>query len=226
MTSTWLAAACILAIALRLAFVARASRAKAARAKDLLVASIAKVVPDAVEVPAGTVGVATFAGTWRGLRVQIRTIVDTLATRKLPACWLSVSVTEKVAVPGTFDMMMRPRSPTTFSNFDLLPYALPPFPGFPAEAVARTDSSGAIFPREAISRGLGFFADPRVKELLITPNGVRIVRLLAEADRARYGVFRQAEFTGVVLDPDMIEGLLRSASSLRDAINSGERQAA
>jgi len=60
---------------------------------------------------------------------------------------------------------------------------------------------------------------------LITPNGVRIVWLLAEAERARYGVFRQAAF-GTRLEPTLVERLLASASTLRDAINRQERQVA
>ena len=54
---------------------------------------------------------------------------------------------------------------------------------------------------------------------MITANGVRLVWLVAEADRARYGVFRQAAFTGAKLDPGLIEGLLSEASVLRASIN-------
>ena len=59
------------------------------------------VIDDAVEISNGTAGVFTWAGSWKGQRVQVRTIVDTLATRKLPARWLSVSITEPVAVPAS-----------------------------------------------------------------------------------------------------------------------------
>ena len=38
--------------------------------------------------------------------------------------------------------------------------------------------------------------------------------LLAEADRARYGVFRQADFGGATADPVMLEDLPRSAAEL------------
>ncbi|RVC71539.1 hypothetical protein EN745_35675, partial [Mesorhizobium sp. M4A.F.Ca.ET.022.05.2.1] len=69
-------------------------------------------------------------------------------------------------------------------------------------------------------------AEGRAKELLVTPKGVRIVWLLAEAERARYGVFRQVAFGDVRLDPALIERLLQSASALRDAINERKRQAA
>jgi len=225
-TSALLAGAIVLALALHLTWLARRSRNRALAALAADEASIRTVIADAADVSDGTAGVVTWEGSWNGQRVQLRTIVDTLATRKLPARWLSVSITEKVAVPATFDMMMRPGSPTTFSNFDHLQHTLPKAPGFPAEAVLRTDRRGTRFPQGTIAEHLEPFSEGRAKELLITPNGVRIVWLLAEAERARYGVFRQAAFGDTQIDPALIERLLTSLSALRDAINKSERQAA
>ncbi|ESY73217.1 hypothetical protein NKJ90_26045 [Mesorhizobium sp. M0051] len=225
-TPALLAGAIVLALVLHLAWLARIGRKRASAALAVEQGRVRTVIADAADVSDGTAGVITWQGSWRGRRVQVRTIVDTLATRKLPARWLSVSVTEAVAVPATFDMMMRPGSPTTFSNFDHLEHTLPKAPGFPAEAVLRTDRRAARFPQGLIASHIEIFAEGRAKELLITPNGVRIVWLLAEAERARYGVFRQAEFGGTTLDPALIERLLVSVSALRDAINKTERQAA
>jgi hypothetical protein len=225
-TSTLLAGLLAMIMAVRLVYVVRAGRSRARRMHEADAVAVAAVVGEAAESASGTAGVATWTGSWEGRRVQIRTIVDTLATRKLPAYWLSVSITEKTAMPGVFDMMMRPGSPTTFSNFDLLDHTLPTPAGFPAAAVLRTDRRGVRFPCEIIADHLDIFSSPRAKELLVTPNGVRIVWLLAEADRARYGVFRQAEFGSAALEPVLIARLLRSASGLRDAINQRERQAA
>ena len=225
-TSALLAGVIVLALVLHLAWLARRSRNRALAALAAEEASIRTIVADAADVLDGTAGVVTWEGSWNGQRVQLRTIVDTLATRKLPARWLSVSITEKVAVPATFDMMMRPGSPTTFSNFDHLQHTLPKAPGFPLEAVLRTDRRGTRFPQGIIAEHLEPFSEGRAKELLITPKGIRIVWLLAEAERARYGVFRQAEFGDATLDPTLIERLLVSMSALRDAINQSERQAA
>lgn len=225
-TSALFAGAIVLALVLHLAWLARASRNRASVALAIDHASVRTVIADAADVSDGTAGVITWEGSWKGRHVQVRTIVDTLATRKLPARWLSVSITEPVSVPGTFDMMIRPGSPTTFSNFDHLDHTLPKAPGFPAEAVLRTDRRGARFPQNIIASHIEIFSEGRAKELLITPKGIRIVWLLAEAERARYGVFRQAEFGDATLDPSLIEKLLVSVSALRDAINKSERQAA
>ncbi|TGS71451.1 hypothetical protein EN844_00015 [Mesorhizobium sp. M3A.F.Ca.ET.201.01.1.1] len=226
LTSVLFAGAIALAVVLHLAWLARTSRGRASAARAADEASIRAVIADAVDISDGMAGVAAWAGSWNGRRVQIRTIVDTLATRKLPTRWLSVTITEAVAVPGTFDMMMRPGSPTTFSNFDHLEHTLPKAATLPDEAVVRTDRPGVAFPQEVIAAHAGIFAEGRAKELLITSKGVRIVWLLAQADRARYGVFRQAVFGDAALDPALIERLLDAASSLRDALNQRERQAA
>jgi len=226
LTSALFAGAIALAVVAHLAWLARNSRNRARTALAADAASVGVIVADAADVSDGTAGVVTWAGTWNGQRVQVRTIVDTLATRKLPVRWLSISITEPVDVPATFDMMMRPGSATTFSNFDHLDHTLPKAIGFPAEAVLRTDRKGVTFPLDIVAGHLGIFADGRAKELLVTPKGVRIVWLLAEAERARYGVFRQAAFGDTNLDPALIDGLLHSASALRDAINERKRQAA
>ncbi len=141
MTSALLAGAVLLALAFHLRHLVRRSRARAAEAATAERASILAVVADARDVPSGTAGVTTFAGSWNGQHVQIRTIVDTLATRKLPALWLSVTIAEKVRVPAIFDLMMRPGSATTFSNFDHLPHTLPTPTDYPEGAVIRTNGN-------------------------------------------------------------------------------------
>jgi hypothetical protein len=225
-TSTLLAAIVALVLIAHLAHLVRASRRKAGQALAADAATVAQVIDNASDISKGTAGVVTWAGTWEGQRVQVSTIVDTLATRKLPACWLSVSITEAVAVPAIFDVMVRPGSVTTFSNFDLLPHTLKAVPGCPAEAQVRTDRRDAWFQYTAVPEHFDIFSAPRTKELLITPNGVRIVWLLAEANRARYGVFRQADFGDAALEPAILTNLLRSASTIRSEINEARSEAA
>ncbi len=219
MSSAIVAAVLVLALAAHLYHHARTTRAAAAAAKAAITAAVQRAVPDARDVSAGTAGVSTFAGHRTGERVQVATIVDTLATRKLPAMWLSVTVTEPVAIGAAFDMMMRPGSATTFSSFDQLPTTVPTPAGYPEGAVIRTAGAGVALPLAIIGQHLGPFENGRAKELLVTPNGVRFVWLLAEGDRARYGVFRQAAFGDIGLDPALIDSLLAEASALRAAIN-------
>ncbi len=64
-------------------------------------------------------------------------------------------------------------------------------------------------------------SDPRAKELLITENGLRIVWLLAEAERARYGVFRQAEFGSPQIEDAILQELLDRLIAIRKDILDG-----
>ena len=65
---------------------------------------------------------------------------------------------------------------------------------------------------------LGLFGGPRAKELLITPKGVRMVWLLAEAERGRYGLLRQAEFGDARIEPDLLRTILERLILIRQSI--------
>jgi hypothetical protein len=166
----------------------------------------------------GSLGYPRLIGRYREFPVQVLPIVDTLPVRRLPALWLLVTLQSPLPVTGRFDLMMRPTAPTTFSNFDLLPITLQRHPDFPRDAVVRTDDEDHVLPAHIVAPHLEVFEDSRAKELLITPNGVRIVWLIAEASRARYGVFREADFGEVDLDPDLLRDLLDKLVALRESI--------
>jgi hypothetical protein len=178
-------------------------------------ASLRSLIDDATVQPTTTYGTELLTGTYRGHAVQIKTITDTLSTRKLPSLWLMVTIPEPTGCPAIFNLMMRPAGPTTFSNFDDLPHTIKTPLGFPPEAVLRTDSEVDAPPLAAIQGALAPFFKPEGKELLITPRGVRITSLAAQADRARYGVFRQADFGDVALDANFVKDVLEILISLR-----------
>jgi hypothetical protein len=58
------------------------------------------------------------------------------------------------------------------------------------------------------------FEDPRVKELLVTPRGVRIVYQIDQAERAQYLVLRQAQFADQPLGALLAERLLDRAIAI------------
>jgi hypothetical protein len=166
----------------------------------------------------GAVGYPRLAGRYRDLPVQVLPVVDTLATRRLPALWLLVTIQDALPLTSRLDLMMRPSGPTTFSNFDLLPHTIDRPAAFPEHAVLRADRSHPPFPASVLEPHLDVFADTRAKELLITPTGLRIVWLLAEASRARYGVLREADFGGADLDPALLRDLLDRLLTIRESI--------
>jgi hypothetical protein len=218
MWSTVLGTLAALAVGVHL--VSRYRKASRARreAPDRLFGSARAVLSGSYFEDTGSVGYPQLVGHYRGHPVQVRAVVDTLAVRKLPSLWLLVTIPEALPLKATFDLMMRPTGPTTFSNFERLPIALDRLPDFPDFSIVRTDDPNHLPPPHVIVPHLGMFASPRGKELLITPKGVRIVWQLAEAERGRYGIFRQAEFGDVRLEPELLSTILDRLIAIRQSI--------
>jgi hypothetical protein len=174
---------------------------------------------DDADVQRGTtIGVWTLSGHYRNHPFQLKTVADTLATRKLPSLWLMVTLPEPMPVTATTNMMMRAAGVTSFSNFDFLPHTLPLLANFPEQATLRSDANES---REIVSimgRHLEIFQTGRGKEFLISPKGLRIVVQLAEGDRARYGVFREANFEGTSVDTHTATQIMDSLIALRKDI--------
>jgi len=206
------------AICARLVFVFRRSRERRKAATEALFADALRVIEDPVFESRDADGFPRLSGRYQGFPAQVHPVIDTLATRRLPALWLLVTLQDKLPVAGRFDMMMRPAGPTTFSNFDHLPHTLQHPHSFPEHAVIRTDDADETLPASVIEPHLGPFYGPKAKELLITENGLRIVWLLAEAERARYGIFRQAEFGGPKIEGALLQDLLDRLIAIRKDI--------
>lgn len=205
-------------LAIRFAIKLTAARRKKRQAPDDFFARVKPLIEDARYEGERLAGYPQLVGRYHGLGVRLYPLVDTLSVRKLPSLWLLATVAEPLPLAATFDLMMRPAGPTTFSNFDQLPVTLEGLPDLPLHAVVRTDDPDHVLPHHVVAPHLGIFREPQAKELLITPKGCRIVWQLAEADRVRYGVFRQAEFGEVTLDPDLVRDLLDHLIALRKSI--------
>jgi hypothetical protein len=166
-----------------------------------------------------TAGVWSLNGQYRNHNFQFKTVVDTLATRKLPSLWLMVTLPEPQPVTATTDMMMRAAGVTSFSNFEFLPHTLALPTGFPEQATLRSDFEKVGDVVSLMARHLELFHRGRGKEFLISPKGLRIVVQLAEGDRARYGVFREANFEGTSIDVDLAKELMDTLIDLRNDIH-------
>lgn len=215
---TILGVAVAIGLAVRFALKLMAAMRKKREAPDDFFAKVKPLIEDARYEGENLPGYPQLVGKYHGLGVRLYPVVDTLAVRKLPSLWLLATIAEPLPIAATFDLMMRPAGPTTFSNFDRLPVTLDGLPDLPLHAVVRTDDPQHVLPYHVVAPHLGIFREPWAKELLISPKGCRIVWQLAEADRVRYGVFRQAEFGEVPLDPDLVRDLLDHLLTLRKAI--------
>ncbi len=160
-------------------------------------------------------GFPRLAGRHFGLRFDLQAIPDTLTFRKLPALWVLVSLPEPLPGLATIDLMARPSGNETFSPFSALSHSLPPVPGLPPEVAIRCDDGPQLPSAQLLADHADLFSDPKVKELLITDKGVRIVILAEEADRGRYLIFRDAELGMSPLNSERLEPLLTRLRALR-----------
>jgi hypothetical protein len=218
MLGTVLGLVALVLLSTRLVYVFRNKKKRKAEAAEFLFADVTGSVEDPSFEQIGADEFPRLSGTYKGFPVQIYPLVDTLAVRRLPALWLMVTLQDSLPVKAHFDLMMRPAGTTTFSNFDRLPHTVKLHEGFPEHAIVRTDNISEVLPASLIAPHLESFFGPRAKELLITPNGLRIVWLLAEADRARYGVLRQAEFGQVQIDSLFVRNILDRLIAIRKDI--------
>jgi hypothetical protein len=142
-------------------------------------------------------------GRYRGYEVQLEPVVDHLAVRKLPSLWLLVTVRGRVRYAGVLDFLVRPLNVEFFSPSATLGIRLPVPSGWPQNAWLRTDQPEGMPPIERIEPHIRFFDDPRAKELLVMPEGVRLVYLAKEGERAHYTVLRQVEFPDPSIPPQL-----------------------
>jgi len=100
-------------------------------------------------------------------------------------------------------------------------------PGLDPEILVRGDGRlTAAQVRRAGEALRGIFSDPRVKEAVATPRGVRVVRQAAEGARGAHLLLRQSDFPISAVAPDSVLEAVADADALREALDWAERQPA
>jgi hypothetical protein len=160
-------------------------------------------------------GFPRMTGRRDGLSFDLQAVPDTLTFRKLPALWVLVTLPDPLPLHATLDLMARPSGNEPFTKFATLPQSLPTPPDLPKDIAIRSDDATLIPPAGLIARHADLFSDPRVKELVLSPKGLRIVILTEEADRGRYLIFREAEMGRTPLPPSRLEPLLDRLAAIR-----------
>ena len=155
-------------------------------------------------------------------RFDLQLVPDALTFRKLPALWLMVTLPEPLPVRGTLDIMMRPTGHEPFSRFSHLPVSVAAPPFLPEGSGVRSDSIAVPVPERLIAGNAHVFADPRVKELVISPKGIRIVALVEGAGRGRFLLFRDAEVGLTPVAPGRVLPLCDAILALREDIVAAE----
>ncbi|MCU0828248.1 MAG: hypothetical protein MUE52_12780 [Tabrizicola sp.] len=174
--------------------------------------SALKLLFDGGETRLQPTGFPRMTGKRGGISYDLQAIPDTLTFRKLPALWVLITLPEPLPLKATLNLMARPSGNEPFSRFPTLPQSLPTPPSLPAHVAIRTDDATHVPPADLIG---DLFDDPQVKELVLSPKGLRIVILAEEADRGRFLIFREAEMGMTPLPPARLAPLLDRLAALR-----------
>jgi len=158
-----------------------------------------------------------------GRRVKIELIGDSMITRRLPQLWLRVTLYDS----GTYrrpliGALARPTGGEYYSLVhDMREWMAPPKTG--TSMLMRGD--GSVTPWQA-ERVLGhfstLFADPQVKEAVISPNGVRIMRQAAQGERAAHLFLRQSRFVIASVPVEDISTAIAMAGTLAEVLPESE----
>jgi hypothetical protein len=160
-------------------------------------------------------------GNYRGHAVRLDPVVDNMAWRRLPLLWLRVTVLKPNPYGGVLDLLIRPGAVEVFSPSAELDHHLPLPDGWPEQALLCTDQPSLAPPLlDVLAPHMALFSDPYMKELLVTPRGISLVRMIWQASRPHYLVFREIRFEGRHLDPAVARTLLDGAIEISNSLSS------
>ena len=198
------------AVSILVLFGRREARVAAATRHAILDPSLNVLEAPKVEIDA--CGFPKMEGKFRGRSFRVALIPDTLTFRRLPQLWLDVTMRRNLPIDGSVAILIRPTGADYFSMTDRLTYRIEPPANFPEMCLIKGDGPGArhIFERVA-PYVAGLLRDPYVKEVVITPRGIRIMRQLAEGKRGDHLILRQIVFENARLNPDDLGELLAEA---------------
>jgi hypothetical protein len=206
--------ACLAAIAV-LVWIYRRDKNRLERERALLFEDVRGLLSDA-EISRAAGEYPKLRGRYRGHEVSIDAVVDNIALRKLPSLWLRATVLTEIPYSGTCDAMARAHNVEIFSPAGDMDHVLKLPAGWPDHLTVKSDDPDAMPPQARLTPHIRIFEDPRIKELLVTPRGVRIVRQAAQGARAEYMVVRQAVFGPVQVRRDQLAAMLDAAVALAE----------
>lgn len=158
------------------------------------------------------------SGSWRGRPAHVRLIPDTLTIRRLPQLWLSVTWLAPMPQRAAFAALQRHSGYEFYGLTAGFEHRLEPPPGLPTEMLIRGNGPDAQRLLDRMAAPLrAIFADPLVKEVAVTPKGLRIVRQADEGRRGEHLLLRQAVFDNAQVPPADIERALEQMAELRGA---------
>ena len=175
---------------------------------------------DNPSVTVGGDGYPQLVGTCNdGHQVRLEVVPDSLVPRRLPQLWLKLTLLKPEAAPRpSIGVLARPIGTEFYSRVLGLPDTIAPSfaVDFPLLMRGRGATEAAIQRTSGLFRTL--FADPELKEILITPRGAGTVRRIAEGDRGAHVLYRQMRFPVTQVSPEFVRNALAELHLLNEAL--------
>ena len=139
--------------------------------------------------------------------------------RRLPQLWLIVTLSKTDGLQRpVIGALARPTGAEYYSLVHELPeWMMPPEVG--TSLLMRGDGQATPSQVENVSAAFTrLFADPTVKEAVVTPGGARLIRQAAQGDRGMHLLLRQTRFLLASIPPDMVSRAISEAVALSAAM--------
>lgn len=156
-------------------------------------------------------------GSYAGYQVALSVVEDTLGWRKLPPLWLLVKISANKPSVGSMDLIVRPANNEFYSPSWQWDGNLSIPPNWPQHAIIK-------YQQQPVDTALltqhvpALFADNKMKELLITPNTLRLTYMAKQADRGEYLIMRNAVYDAAPIGKDGVEALIIQAIAIRQTL--------
>jgi hypothetical protein len=159
--------------------------------------------------------------------IDVRLLSDTMTMRRLPQLWLQVTVLRRRPGLASLAVLARPSGYEFYSLTERLHHVIDPPEGLPSEIIVRGDNARAEALLEKAHAALAaILADPKVKEVVIAPEGVRILRQAAEGRRGEHLLLRQAVFDDAAVSAETLSNILEAIRGLEAAVEAPPAQRA
>ncbi|WP_413991394.1 hypothetical protein ACMDCR_04610 [Labrys okinawensis] len=192
--------------------------------RDILAACLSLL--DAGEITLGRDGFPCLTGRIAGRQIRAELLPDSLTLRRLPQLWLSLTILTPLPAASSLGVLVRPSGGEFYARTPELPLRLDVPAGFPSEAMLRGGpGASALLPR--ISKVFAaLLEDPRVKEIMLTPRGLRVIHQVAEGQRGAHLLLRQCDFGDARVETTTFLRLYDGLEAIAAAVEPTERRAA
>jgi hypothetical protein len=156
-------------------------------------------------------GFQTLCGSVQGHQIEVSLVCDTLAFRRLPQLWLRLVVRVRTGSGSSLGVARRSTNVEFYSATAMLPqrHAVPA--PWPQDTVVRGTPGSSFLVERCRDLLAPLLSDERIKDVLVTPQRIRVVRQTAQGKRGPYLLFRDSRFAMSTVAPEELSGLVQAA---------------